>query len=522
MQPIRSDSTDAGVRLPVDGRAAAAPRATDASSGQCLELVQGLDAVIWELDARTSRFTFVSDRAEHLFGYPLRRWYDEPTFWQDVLVHPDDCVRWVAFRAAATREVRDRELVYRARTAGGRMLWLKDLVRVAPDAAGAAAFARGATVDVTREHETGRGQERVRAALGAGHMGTWEWDFERDKVSWSPEVERMLGVPDGTLWDTFEAYHALVHRDDRDAARDAIEDALGRRAEAYHSLHRVVRSDGGVRWIDAHGRFDYAQDGRPLRLVGVCADVTERRLMEEAKAEELARLAAAVQRSNREIEQLAHIAAHDLRAPLRGIANLAQWLEDDLGDALTDGARRHLRLLHERVRRMTAVVDGIRAYSRTAGVRGECAVVDTGQVVREAVELLAPPPEVHIEIAGALPTITTERGPLLQVMLNLLSNAIEHGRTDAPRITVGARDADGEIEFSVSDNGPGIPPELHDSIWRIFQAPEPVEPATATGVGLAVVKKIVEARGGRAWVESTPGHGATFRFTWAKGRAGRA
>jgi signal transduction histidine kinase len=155
-------------------------------------------------------------------------------------------------------------------------------------------------------------------------------------------------------------------------------------------------------------------------------------------------------------------------------------------------------------------------------VRGECAVVDTGEVVREAVELLAPPPEVHIEIAGALPTITTERGPLLQVMLNLLSNAIEHGRTDAPRITVGARDADGEIEFSVSDNGPGIPPELHDSIWRIFQAPEPVEPATATGVGLAVVKKIVEARGGRAWVESTPGHGATFRFTWAKGRAGRA
>ena len=220
----------------------------------------------------------------------------------------------------------------------------------------------------------------------------------------------------------------------------------------------------------------------------------------------------------RELDQFAYVASHDLKAPLRGIFNLAQWIQDDAGERLDAEATQHLRLLQGRVHRMEALIDGILAYSRAGRVLSSAEPVDTGVLVRDVIEMVAPPEGVTIDVAPNLPVIQAERVPLQQVFLNLVGNAVKHSRTARPdvRIAIDWRDAGDTVEFTVSDNGPGIAPEYQERIWEIFQTLEARDKVEGTGIGLAVVKKIVDTRGGRVWVESMPSHGATFGFAWPK------
>lgn len=124
---------------------------TTQTQRQFIQTLHELGAVLWEMDARTWRFTFVSERAERVFGYPIQRWYEEPTFWQDQLLHPEDREWCVSYCSLASQQCRDHAFLYRARTADGRVIWLKDIVRVIPDETGAAARMRGVMVDVTEE-----------------------------------------------------------------------------------------------------------------------------------------------------------------------------------------------------------------------------------------------------------------------------------------------------------------------------------------------------------------------------------
>jgi signal transduction histidine kinase len=144
--------------------------------------------------------------------------------------------------------------------------------------------------------------------------------------------------------------------------------------------------------------------------------------------------------------------------------------------------------------------------------------VETGKLVRAVTELLAPPDGVNVEVASGMPVLETERLLLEQVFMNLIGNAIKHGAAGRPgaMIRVAAHDAGDAFEFSVSDNGPGISREYHDRIWGIFQTLASRDQVEGTGIGLALVKKIVERRGGRVSVESEPGRGTTFRFLWPK------
>lgn len=152
------------------------------------------------------------------------------------------------------------------------------------------------------------------------------------------------------------------------------------------------------------------------------------------------------------------------------------------------------------------------------GHRGERAKperVDTGALAAEAVDLLAPPSGV-VTIAPDMPTVLAERVPLQQVFIYLIGNALKHGWSETPRVEVEWRQREAVDEFTIRDNGPGIAPEFHECIWGIFQTLEARDKVEGTGIGLAVVEKIVESRGGRAWVESAPGAGATFHFTWPR------
>ncbi|HEX8391081.1 MAG TPA: PAS domain-containing protein [Longimicrobium sp.] len=256
--------------------------------------------------------------------------------------------------------------------------------------------------------------------------------------------------------------------------------------------------------------------GRDILVHAV--DVTEQvraRKEVELKAEELARSARALEASNRELDQFAYVASHDLKAPLRGISNLSSWIEEDLAGAATPEVKEQLALLRGRAVRMEALIDGILQYSRAGRVRAEAEAVDTGALVRDVVDLLAPPPGAAIEVAPALPVIVTERLPLQQVLMNLIGNAVKYGGGAQARVEVSAsRAGPGTWEFAVRDHGPGIAPEFHDRIFTIFQTLESRDRVESTGIGLSIVKKLVEGRGGRVWVESAPGEGSTFRVLW--------
>ncbi len=254
-----------------------------------------------------------------------------------------------------------------------------------------------------------------------------------------------------------------------------------------------------------------------VHAVEVTAQVRARREVEQ-KAEELAHLARALEVSNRELDQFAYIASHDLKAPLRGISNLSQWIEDDLADRFTEEAREHMRLLRGRVARMEGLIDGILEYSRAGRVQASPERVDVEALVREVVDLLAPPPSVEIVVEPGLPAIVTERLPLQQVFMNLIGNAVKYGEGPSPRVEIAAEERDAAWEFRVSDNGPGIDPAYHDRIFGIFQTLQPRDRVEGTGIGLSIVRKTVESRGGSVRVESEEGRGATFRFLWPAAR----
>jgi signal transduction histidine kinase len=301
-----------------------------------------------------------------------------------------------------------------------------------------------------------------------------------------------------TVYSSGEPFlgNELLARFDRQG-RGAIEDGY------FNFVYQPLRDSSGT------------VTGIMIHAVEVTEQVLARKDVER-KADELVRLTNALEASNRELDQFAYVASHDLKAPLRGIANLTQWIQEDTADALGPESLEHMRLLQGRVHRMEALIDGILTYSRAGRVRAEPEQVDTGALVRDAIELLAPPSSVQVAVQPDMPTVEAERVPLQQVFLNLISNAIKYAGASRPDVKIDIRwkrTRDG-YEFTVADNGPGIAPEYHERIWGIFQTLEPRDKVEGTGIGLSVVKKIVETRGGRAWIESEAGKGAAFHFCW--------
>ncbi|NVB37062.1 hypothetical protein G6O69_04415 [Pseudenhygromyxa sp. WMMC2535] len=233
----------------------------------------------------------------------------------------------------------------------------------------------------------------------------------------------------------------------------------------------------------------------------------------ETRAAELERLTQELRRRNRELDQFAYVASHDLRAPLRGIANLSSWLSNDLEPHLTEETRRYLEMMQGRVERMEGLINGLLEYSRVGRKATPDEQVELGALTREIAELVDTEKKVEW-VFGELPTLTGPSLLLRQVYANFMSNAVKYAINDAPRVELSAERLPKAWRLLVRDNGPGIDPRYHNRIWEIFQVLQPRDQVESTGIGLSLVRKIVEQRGGEVGLESTPGEGATFYFTW--------
>lgn len=219
---------------------------------------------------------------------------------------------------------------------------------------------------------------------------------------------------------------------------------------------------------------------------------------------------------NQELDQFTYIVSHDLKAPLRAISNLSEWIEEDLADTLESDTKSNLLLLRNRVQRLNSFIDGLLAYSRAGRIKVKPSTVDVNQLLHEIIDSLAPAPGFIINIDDGMPVLQTEKILLQQVFSNLISNAIKHHHQERGIVKISVVERESFYEFSVADNGTGIATENQDKIFEIFQTLTAKDTTENTGIGLSIVKKIIENQGGKIWLESSLGKGSKFFFTWRK------
>ena len=270
--------------------------------------------------------------------------------------------------------------------------------------------------------------------------------------------------------------------------------------------------DGSFVWLDSTIVPMLNDAGIPNQYITIRKDITNEKNAEMA----IRSYAADLEKKNSELDQFAYIVSHDLKAPLRAINNLSEWIEEDIGEHMSDDVKSHMGLLRGRVRRMELLINGILDYSRAGRMRTREESVDSRHIIEEIVNSLAIPKHFRVAVQGDFPVFKTERLAFEQVVTNYISNAVKYNNNPEPVITIACTESDVEYTFCVSDNGQGIDKEFHDKVFVIFQTLQSRDKVESTGVGLAIVKKIVEDKGGRVWVESSLGHGASFYFSWPK------
>jgi PAS domain S-box-containing protein len=223
-----------------------------------------------------------------------------------------------------------------------------------------------------------------------------------------------------------------------------------------------------------------------------------------------------VESINKELKDFAYIVSHDLKAPLRAISTLANWISTDYADKLDEDGKEQLELLISRAGRMHSLINSILEYSKVGRIREEKTEVNMNEVVVEVIDMIAPPNNIEITIVNKLPSIVCEKTRITEVFQNLLSNAISYMNKPEGIIRIGCTGDDGFWKFSVSDNGPGIEEKYFKKIFQIFQTLSPLDEHENTGIGLTLVKKIITMYGGDIWVESEVDKGSTFFFTLPK------
>lgn len=247
-------------------------------------------------------------------------------------------------------------------------------------------------------------------------------------------------------------------------------------------------------------------------LIGFALDITDKTIAEHKlkdSAENLVKI-------NKELDQFAYIVSHDLKAPLRGIATLSEYIEEDLGTDIDPDISHNMSILRNRAQRMQNLIDGILSYSRVGRIKAAFSEVKLDELVNEIISVINAPESFEVKIVNPLPVVYFNAVWLEQIFTNLISNAIKYHDKPSGKVNIDFEEDTKFFKFSVTDDGPGIPPEFHEKVFVIFQTLESRDTKESTGVGLAIVKKIIEEQGGSIWIESDGQNGSRFIFTLPK------
>lgn len=306
-------------------------------------------------------------------------------------------------------------------------------------------------------------------------------------------------------------YLDFVHPDDKQVTR-VEQQRLANGAYVLDFENRYRAKDGSWKWLS------WKAAPQPNgEIYAVARDITAQK--EDERATKL--LMRKLELSNQELDRFAYVVSHDLKTPLRGIANLAEWIAEDLGEQLPDNVKEHIRMMQDRVGLMQQLIDDMLRYARTGRSGHDLGPVNVSQIIIEIRDMIDLPTGFELRVQDELPTILGVKVEVLQMFQNLIVNAIKYRTADNGWVSVKA-ESDGPFwRFVICDNGIGIQPQYHDRVFEIFQRLGDHDDVEGTGIGLAVVKKIVEGMGGNIQVESDGKSGTCFTFTWPKRPAER-
>jgi PAS domain S-box-containing protein len=354
-------------------------------------------------------------------------------------------------------------------------------------------------------------QARLESTLEASSVGTWTWDLATDRLVADEFTARMFSLAAGAAAKGLPvaAYLQVVHEEDRAHVAVALERAI-QLCGAYDIEYQVRRSDGSSRWLQARGRVESDGAAHAVYFHGAVIDITDRKLSELSLLDKNQQL----ERSNRDLEDFAYIASHDLKTPLSGIKSAATWLEEDLQN-LSEESRKLLGLMRSRISRMEKLLDDLLTFSRVGRADSPAGETKLADIFASIIEVLNPPAHIQIRVEGELAVIVAASAQLEQVLRNLINNAIKHHDKPRGEVILSVTHVGDFVEFIVHDDGPGILPQFHEKIFQLFQTLKRRDEVESTGMGLAIVKKLVERQHCRITVHSEgDGTGTEFRFRW--------
>jgi PAS domain S-box-containing protein len=353
------------------------------------------------------------------------------------------------------------------------------------------------------EEELTSYRARLEFAQSAARMGNFEWDIETDAELWNQTLYKIYEIPTGKIIAKYKDWLDLVHPQDVPRVEAAF-------AEAIHfhkdlAIENRIIVPGGYRWVDCRGRAIYDERGKPLRLVGIQLDITERKEAEEA-----------LRRANDDLDQFAAIAAHDLQEPLRMVRSYLSLLEVRNPD-LEERSKQYLTHAADGAGRMQSMIRSLLELARID--RGELRLdpIDLRDVIQEVLENLGQrivEAQATVEVQE-LPSVLANRDHMVRLFQNLIGNSVKYRSADAPpliRISA-VRSSQYEWQFSIADNGIGIAREHHQDIFDMFRRLHGVGEYQGFGIGLTICKRIIERHHGSIWINSEPGLGTTVHFT---------
>jgi PAS domain S-box-containing protein len=331
-------------------------------------------------------------------------------------------------------------------------------------------------------------------------------------VNVNPAFYDMLGYSKEEF--AHQKWQNISHQDDYELTQQNLQLLKSGKKNSARFVKRYYKKNGSILWADVNTVLQKDTEGKPLYYITAVIDITERKLAEES----LKRVLADLSRSNKELEQFAYVASHDLQEPLRMVSSYTQLLAQKYEARLDDKAKKYINYAVDGAIRMQRLINDLLTYSRISTKGKPSEPIDSHSVLGEALRNLAVTiEENHAVITNDdLPMVSADDSQLMLVFQNIIANAIKFRQEEIPRIHISIKEQGGDWVFSVKDNGIGIDSKYSERLFIIFQRLHTKEEYPGTGIGLAVCKRIVERHGGRIWFESELGKGTTFFFTIPK------
>ncbi len=445
---------------------------------------------------------------------------------KDILTDP----LWEKYRAAAKPFGLRACWTYPVISSSGRLLAVVALYFGEPREPGTIEqlLAERLTHTITVLIESHRTEEAIRVSnerygliSKATNDATWDWDVNTNAFIWGERVTDLFGIDPETENSDLISWSSRVYPDDKEEVLQSIHEVLmDKKASKWEKEYRFIRADGSIAHVLDRGYVIRDKNGGALRVVGAMQDMTDRKEKELALHElndQFAQRTRDLEISNAELERFAYMVSHDLQEPLRMISSFLQLLEKKYGPQLDDKAREYITFAVNGSERMKRLIRDLLEYSRVSINRENFSEVDMTALALQMQNMFMQ----EIETTGAviecedLPAITANRTHMLQLLQNLVGNALKYRSEHPPRIKLAALPREGHWEFQVSDNGIGVDERHFEKIFIIFQRLHHDKEQSGTGIGLAICKKIVEKHQGRIWITSAPGQGSTIHFTIA-------